>query len=162
HARRHRRSMRLSETPDAATCASEDAPSLPKRRRRAPISAKRVRTPRIRASNAHTGGPHVRTHCHAHARSPSRRLHAARAARRAAPPAPPPAAEAAAPAPTNPDTAALSAAPAPGAWAFLGDDAAISAGFGQSESERQLVIVCNSATGALAVDAAHALAPDQD
>ena len=79
-----------------------------------------------------------------------------------APPAAPPAAETAAPAPANPDTAALSAAPAPGAWAFLGDDAAISAGFGQSESERQLTIVCNSATGALAVDAAHALAPDQD
>ena len=80
-----------------------------------------------------------------------------------APPAsPPPAAESvAANTPANPYIAALSAAPAPGQWSFLGEDATISAGFGEPESEYQLVIVCNSATGALTVDVSHELAPDQ-
>jgi hypothetical protein len=81
----------------------------------------------------------------------------------AAPPASPPASAPAAPSaiPADPYVAALSAAPASGQWAFLGEDATISAGFGESESEYQLVIVCNSATGALAVDVSHELAPDQ-
>lgn len=66
------------------------------------------------------------------------------------------------PTPLNPDAAALSADPSLGQWFALGDGATIAAGFGLPESEFQLMIICNSATGDATVRVERELSPDQD
>lgn len=82
-------------------------------------------------------------------------------------PASPPAEDAQTSAPTasaepNPDFAALPAETMQGQWFFRGDEGVISAGFGMPESEFQLVVTCEQATGKVSVMTDHELIPDQD
>ena len=59
------------------------------------------------------------------------------------------------------NAARLSATPQTGAWSFQADDGLFAAGFGAPESEYQLVVTCNQASGAVTLMSAHELAPDQ-
>ncbi|MEQ1819681.1 MAG: hypothetical protein ABL871_13830 [Terricaulis sp.] len=64
--------------------------------------------------------------------------------------------------PIDPNTAALSATPQTGAWSVRTDEGTTAAGFGAPESEYQLTIVCEAASGKLTLMSEHELAPDQD
>ncbi len=65
-------------------------------------------------------------------------------------------------APVDPNTAALTATPQTGAWSVRTDEGTTGAGFGAPESEYQLTIVCEAASGKLTITSEHELAPDQD
>lgn len=65
-------------------------------------------------------------------------------------------------APVDPNTAALGGAPQTGSWTVRTDEGTTAAGFGAPESEYQLTIVCEAASGKLTITSEHELAPDQD
>lgn len=64
-------------------------------------------------------------------------------------------------APADPSTAALSATAQTGSWSYRADEGTFAAGFGAPESEYQLTIVCEAASGKLTIMSEHELAPDQ-
>lgn len=65
-------------------------------------------------------------------------------------------------APADPNTAALSGTVQTGAWSYRADEGTFAAGFGAPESEYQLTISCEAASGKLTIMSEHELAPDQD
>lgn len=64
-------------------------------------------------------------------------------------------------APVDPNAAALSGTLQTGSWTYRADEGTFAAGFGAPESEYQLTIACEAASGKLTIMSEHELAPDQ-
>lgn len=64
--------------------------------------------------------------------------------------------------PADPNAAALTGTVQTGAWTLRTDEGVTAAGFGAPESEYQLTIVCEAASGKISIMSEHELAPDQD